>query len=442
MSLPATHLPPVGRTHRGVFRPAPAELRWPALLLGAVLGTGTSLGHAATVSVNTPFINLEHRAVNSIGAATGQFLRIGAVSVVPNGANGTTGIGTHVMPDGSTITRTINSASSPLLPNFFSRLLQDSPDLRGDWDLTFRNGGDQTTRRVSLSPSAQQAPFVNSITLSGTSQNPTFSWTPPPGVRVDAYRINIYDKDLVALGQGGQVTNRDLLPGQTAYTVAAADFTVPGYAFTLGKPYAIEFSLIQTKDGTSRSSNDNLQAIARVYADFTASNSGGPAVNLPVVLANGSYQFNMTVVPGQTYYIDPEVAIGYDYAIGAGNPNFASVALPAGIGDGLYDIYGFDALNQLVLLADDWQAGQVFDFGTSGVDRFRVLGIETAAMLDPANTTAFVTALTFTAAGQFTGTQTPITVDLGSGTVPEPAAWMLTPLALGLAMRRPRRSGA
>ena len=412
------------------------------LLAGcALVGCAVAAG-AATVSVSTPFINLENRAINSIGFSSGQFLRIGAVSVVPNGAAGTTGVGTHVMPDGTMISRAINSTASPLTPNMFQRLLPDSPDLRGDWDLTFRNGTDQTTRRVSLSASAQQAPFVDSITLSGTSQNPTFSWTPPPGVRVDAYRINIYDKSLIGPGQTGQVTSRDVLPSVTSYTVNAADFTVPGYAFTLGKPYSIEISLIQTKDGTGRSSNDNLQAIARVYADFTATNSGGPAVNLPVVLANGSYQFNMTVQPGQTYYIDPDVAIGYDYAIGAGNPKFASVALPAGIGDGLYDIYGFDAASQPVLLASDWLAGQVFDFGLDGADRFRVLGIETSAMLDPANTTAFVTALTFTGAGRFTGTQTPITVPVGGGSVPEPTAWMIAPLALGLALRWPRRRPA
>ena len=62
-------------------------------------------------------------------------------------------------------------------------------------------------------------------------------------------------------------------------------------------------------------------------------------VNLPVVLENGSYQFNITVQPGQVYYIDPEIAIGYDYAIGQDNPNFASVLLP-NVGDGLFDIFG------------------------------------------------------------------------------------------------------
>ena len=94
-------------------------------------------------------------------------------------------------------------------------------------------------------------------------------------------------------------------------------------------------------------------------------NSASATVNLPLV--NGSYKFNMTVQPGQTYYIDPEVAVGYDYAIG--NPNFKSVSLPTDIGDGLYDIFGYDSLDPLVLLAHDWVGGSMFDFGADGVSR-------------------------------------------------------------------------
>ena len=41
---------------------------------------------AAPVTINTPFMNLEHRAVNSLGFAAGQFVRWGANSVIPNGA--------------------------------------------------------------------------------------------------------------------------------------------------------------------------------------------------------------------------------------------------------------------------------------------------------------------------------------------------------------------
>lgn len=390
---------------------------------------------AAPVVVNTPFFNLENRGINSMGFTTGQYMRIGANSVVPNGLNGTTGLGTTIdLVTGLPVQRLIPFNPGPIIPNFFQRLLPDNPNLYGAWDLTFTNGTDATTVTVpALAQGTTQAPFVNSITLSGSSANPVFSWTPYPGVSVQGYRVNIYDKSLVGPGNNGQVTSVNLQPNVTSYEVTAADFTVPGYGFTLGKNYSIEISLIQTRDGTSNLANNNLKAIARAYADFTPVEGGGPVVNLPVVLADGSYQFNITVEPGVVYYIDPEVAIGYDYAIGAGDPLFLSVVLP-NVGDGLFDIYGFDAGNNPFLLASDWSAGATFDFGPNGIDRFRVLGIETSAGLDPLNTTAFVTGLTFTGAGQFTGTQTPITVTIE---VPEPPVWALAALGL-LALRRRR----
>ena len=159
-------------------------------------------------------------------------------------------------------------------------------------------------------------------------------------------------------------------------------------------------------------------------------------VNLPVVLENGAFKFDMAVLAGQTYYIDPEVAVGYDYATGAGDPNFRSVVLPTGIGDGIYDILGLDAFGQWQLLADDISGGQVFDFGSDGLSKFRVLGVETDAALNPLNTTAFVTGLTFTANGTFSGTQKPITVEIAA--VPEPPTLALVGLALWWACGRRR----
>ncbi|MEO8924654.1 MAG: PEPxxWA-CTERM sorting domain-containing protein, partial [Caldimonas sp.] len=148
--------------------------------------------------------------------------------------------------------------------------------------------------------------------------------------------------------------------------------------------------------------------------------------------------FNFSVAAGQTYFIDPAVAVGYDYRIGAGNPDFKSVLLPTGIGDGKYDIFGLSTTGQTTLLAHDWLGGAVFDFGTLGVDAFRIGGIDESAGLDPSNVTAFVTGLTFENDGVFTGTQTPLTVDA----VPEPETYAL--LLAGFAMigavvRRRRR---
>lgn len=405
------------------------------LALGSLLGLGISGSCvAAPVTIGTPFINFENDGINSLGFNTGEFLRFGANTVLPNGAAGTTGIArTTNLSTGATVARAINYNPSPINPNMFQRSIAVNPNLLGPWTLTFSNGADSSSRTVSLPAGAGLAPFVDSITLSGTSVNPTFSWAAPAAATVNGYRVNIYDKSLInfdpAKGPSntGQVTSRNLLPSTTAYTVQAGDFTVPGYGFTLNKNYSIEISVIQTNDGGSANlGNGNLASIARTYADFTPTAAGGPVVNLPVALSSGAFQFNMTVQQNQTYYIDPVVAVGYDYATGANDPNFSSVVLPTGIGDGHYDLWGFDPGNHPVLLVANLAGGTPYSFASGGVSRFRVTGIETSAGLDPANTTAFVTGLAFAGSGQFTGTQTPIAVN-----VPEPATIAL--MALGLA---------
>jgi hypothetical protein len=118
------------------------------------------------------------------------------------------------------------------------------------------------------------------------------------------------------------------------------------------------------------------------------------------------YFFNTTVVGGQTLSFDPPVAIGYDYAIGTGNPNFASVTLPTGIGDNMFDLYLFNGTD--FFIKTHLAGGNTFTFDPGGVDRFRILGIEPSAGLDPQNPTAFITGLTFVGSGEFTGTMTPI----------------------------------
>jgi hypothetical protein len=135
-----------------------------------------------------------------------------------------------------------------------------------------------------------------------------------------------------------------------------------------------------------------------------------------------TFGFNLPVAPGITYYIDPAVATGYIYKIGSGNPNFASVLLPA-VQSNPFDIsFNCDNIhyNDIVL------SGTVLDFCSGGVSAFIVTGIDPSLALDPINATAFITALTFESAGEFTGTMTPITTT----NVPEPAS--LTLLASGL----------
>lgn len=144
------------------------------------------------------------------------------------------------------------------------------------------------------------------------------------------------------------------------------------------------FDLTATFTGT----NAQILRESSAYFSFSPLISGPPNVHLPSVGPgpNAPYQFSITNVgPSSVTFIDPLLAIGYDYAIGVGDPNFASVILPD-IGDGVFDLSFFvGSILQTTTLDDGLQ----FFFPTGGVDAFSVRGIEISAGLDPANVELF-----------------------------------------------------
>ncbi|MCP5416241.1 MAG: PEP-CTERM sorting domain-containing protein [Chromatiaceae bacterium] len=140
-------------------------------------------------------------------------------------------------------------------------------------------------------------------------------------------------------------------------------------------------------------------------------------------------------------FIDPVVAVGYEYAVISG-PNYASVLIPTALPNGddefLLSVPGF---GDFVL-----NAGTPFDLtalNALGIDEFTITGIDTSELLDPNDPYAFVTGLTYVSGGVSNMTMTPITQNVPtSGNVPEPSALALLAFAaFGIGRRRRSREG-
>jgi len=138
--------------------------------------------------------------------------------------------------------------------------------------------------------------------------------------------------------------------------------------------------------------------------------------------------------PTTPFFIDPYVATGYTYeTTGA---NFATVEIPDtgtiyNSDTGLLNVYAWDGTDYVFQQAIGLD--EIFTFAAGGVSKFKIDGIDVDAALDPADGGAFNTGVTFTGAGSFTVTQTPIETCDGEpdcANIPEPGSLLL--LAGGL----------
>ena len=367
----------------------------------------------------------DSRGANDVGATSGERFQFGADVV---GGSAAVALGaTYVPSPGATVTQ---FACGPLAvnPNFCSRTTAFNASRLQPWTLRFARGADVlAVAGPSLLGTEQAVPFPVSVTLAGSGLTPTVSWVVPNAFAPDGFRINVFDKSRVLPNGNIDVVHSVAIAANATSYALPATFS-SGLSLLEGGNYTINLQLIETR-GHVAFNNNNGQILRRSnsYFAFTPlTGSNPPAVALPTV-SNGVYNFNIAQVTANSItFIDPVVAVGYDYATGAGNPNFASVLLP-NVGDGQFTLAYSDAGGaHAVSLAH----GAQYFFAAGGVSAFRVSGIETSAMLDPNNVTAFITGLTFAANGSFTGSMTPITEFVPG--VPEPQTWAL--LAAGLAL--------
>jgi hypothetical protein len=395
------------------------------------------------------YFNVYDSRESSVLGPGGTFLLFGA-NITPAGPPGSpTPAPTTVSATQGSVTMPLNYQNDPGLPNQFADRIAYDPTLTGAWTLTASNPTTTNTSLVittlpiipPLANPPNPLPYISSPTTNGFTTTPTFSWALPsysiPANTINRPQIYIWDTSIPPnpiTGNPVVVLAQILPPLTTSFTVPASFNSPPNTtSLIVGHNYvvSVENTLFNLGD-----TNALPQFIARGYGsevetsrsffDFTPE-ANPPAfpgpVNLPRVDPSGVFNFSLDVSTGVPVLLDPLVAIGYDFQIGAGNPDFASVEFP-NLGSFDYDLYLWDGTQWVFdALVDPMTQ---FFFDGNGVDRFRVSGIDPNLMISPMNTTAFVTQVTFEGDGQFTGTMTPITVS-----VPEPATLAL--LSVGLA---------
>lgn len=396
---------------------------------------------AITIQQTSQFC--DSRSVNDVNFGVGHFLTVTA-DLTPDGdldgdgAADSDGVSlpsdVRVTQDG--INRRLNYFPLPNSPNHFARSIRfdcddanENPDLRDQWNFLISNGAadcasgnctlqNGTIETNPVSPSVQgvaKLGFVSSFTfeVGADPTTPLFKWSAPPGSNHDQVTIWIQDLEEF-IGQGGvggggaaRVVRTQRLADD------ATSFQVPPGWLVPNQLYSVSIQLDKRR-GPQPEPFGRLESRSRAFFSFqtvTLPTAGAP-VFLPSVNPDGVaagqpiYQFNISEVsPTQITFIDPPVAIGYDYQTGVGDPKFASVLLPP-LGDNVFDVYIWSG-SDFVFHANV-RSGDEYAFPAGGVDRFRVLGIEPG--LDPNNPTAFVTGLRFASNGQFTGTMTPIII--------------------------------
>lgn len=411
----------------------------------ALAATNSAL--ANPIEVDFTFHFREIRSVNEGGFSVGDRLTIG-VQARPNpytpgdpsgefsGPNDTT-VSAH--QDGTTIQ--LPFLRSPAFAEQYALSIPFQQSLTDAWSVTVSNPTSANTP-VTVATEAVQSTgpveFVANMALVGSGTTPTLEWKLPATQTADQVRILIQDLDAPSVIVGG-----DFKPIIFQQTIGAnvESFEMPAGVLELGRNYSVGIRVEEL-----RASGEIDNASVSFFSFQALENVPNNPVFLPTVDPVGGpsggpvYSFNVDVQGGQQILIDPVVAVGYDYAIGVGDPLFASVTLPD-IGDGIFDLFLFDGANNPFDSGFDLLAGVTFDFTTqlallaaqlgfdpsNGIDMFRILGIEPSAGLDPYDTTAFITGLTFAEDGTFTGTMTPISVEV----VPLPATVWLLISALG-----------
>jgi PEP-CTERM motif len=387
----------------------------------AVVGEA-NLALATTIGFSDNFIFLNDYSANDVGITPGVVLEFGGQIAGGSAGYAAAGIFTATGSSTPTLTQTLfPCAPTSTSPGFCARTTPFTTNkLNGSWSFEVQNPGGTVTATFALPSVAPipttPTPFPSSVTLTNSANgiNPTVSWTLPNGDTPNALAVLVFDRSQTLVnGTANVIYQATVSPNTTSFTIPTTANLIVGHKYTIG------FQIIDSRDGQFPSDAADYLNRSFAFFDFTPQTSSTEPSNIALPIVDGTtgvYTFNVgNVSPDSVTYIDPQVATGYIYQTGTDDPNFASVILPD-VGGGIFDL---SYLSTNVTL----DAGMQYFFPAGGVSEFEVTGIDPSADLDPADTSAFVTGLTFVSPGSFTGTMTPITEDVTAA--PEPGSLSL-----------------
>lgn len=390
---------------------------------------------ADPVAVSRTYQFLDNVSTNSLGIRSGVRQQFGATCVVLVGNScGPQDLanvaGTTVMATQGASVVPLGFVASDLAANHWALAPAPNAVPDGAWTITATNGPDTASALTPALTASNVLDFATAVAIQQNGLTPTFSWRLPQlgaNTSIDAVTLLIRDVSDIRNGVATLIYRASVGPGATSWQVQANDVRfVGGNSLQLGGQYGLEIQIQDTRDGSVNGSFPNVVSQSRTHLNFSLQGGTAEVVYLPSMDTSGItpvHHFNgVPVEQGQTVLIDPDVATGFDYMVGTGDPLFESVTMPEGVGDNLFALWLWTG-DQWAESGVELTGGRKHVFALGGIDRFRITGIEVSAGLSPSAAGAFTTGISFVANGLFNGTMTPIVT-----TVAEPSG-----VALGLA---------
>lgn len=149
-----------------------------------IMPTGSSA--QTPITVVGPALRRVDIYSNNLGIHSGDRIAISADSVTPNGANGTTATAQTTNLSGQPV-----PSPTPLVipwnpttvgPNEFRGSIPYDPNLIGQWTMTFTNAATSPPTTTATTPTLVGVNGVPYVIISGSTLNPTFTWSFPTSV--------------------------------------------------------------------------------------------------------------------------------------------------------------------------------------------------------------------------------------------------------------------